>query len=45
MSHPVAGGNAQLEWLVRALDRRFEIRPIHRGPYGLTVAQLDARSG
>ena len=45
VSHPVASGNAQLEWLARALDRRFEIRPIHRGPYGLTVAQLDARSG
>jgi hypothetical protein len=45
VSHPVDSGNPQLEWLARALDRRFEIRPVHRGPYGLTVAQLAARTG
>jgi hypothetical protein len=43
--HHLADGNGELEWVLRALDRRFEIRPIHRGSDGLIVAQLAARTG
>jgi hypothetical protein len=45
LSRPLDGGNGQLEWLLRALDRRFQIRAVGRGPSGLTVAQLAARRG
>jgi hypothetical protein len=44
-AHPVNGGDQQLEWVLRALDRRFEIRPVYRDPNGLIVAQLAARAG
>ena len=41
--HPIAGGNQQLEWLLRELDRRFRIVPIYRDPDGLIVAELASR--
>lgn len=43
--HHLADGNGELEWVLRALDRRFRILPIHRGSGGLMVAQLAARGG
>jgi hypothetical protein len=43
--HHLADGNGELEWVLRALNRRFQIQPIHRGSGGLTVAQLVARGG
>jgi hypothetical protein len=43
--HHLADGNGEMEWVLRALDRRFVLRPVGRGPYGLSVAQLVARTG
>jgi hypothetical protein len=40
---PVDGGGVEPEWILRYLDRRFEIRPIHRAPDGLIVATLVRR--
>jgi hypothetical protein len=40
---PIAGGGVEVEWILRALDRRFEIRPIYRDADGLIVATLSAR--
>jgi hypothetical protein len=40
---PIDGGGVETEWILRALDRRFEIRPIYRAADGLTVATLVAR--
>lgn len=43
--HPIDGGNQQLEWLLRQLDRRFLLRPIYRDRDGLIVAELAPREG
>jgi hypothetical protein len=40
---PIDGGYADLEWLLRAIDERFAIRPIARARDGLIVAQLAPR--
>lgn len=40
---PVDGGGVEVEWILRYLDRRFEIRPVARGRDGLLVARLIAR--
>ncbi len=40
---PIDGGGVEAEWILRALDQRFVIRPIARAPDGLIVAQLQAR--
>ena len=42
-AHPIDGGNQQLEWLAREIDRRFEIKPIARARDGLIVAELVRR--
>jgi hypothetical protein len=44
-SHPIDGGDQEDEWLLREIDRRFEIRPVYRDPDGLIVAQLVSRQG
>jgi hypothetical protein len=41
--HPIDGGNQQLEWLLREIDRRFRLQPIYRDPDGLIVAELAPR--
>lgn len=41
--NPIDLGDQEDEWLLRAIDQRFAIRPIHRDPSGLIVAQLAAR--
>ena len=43
--HPIDGGNQELEWLLREIDRRFRLRPIYRDPDGLIVAELVPRGG
>ncbi len=40
---PLDYGDQEDEWLLAAIDRRFEIRPIHRAPDGLIVAELRVR--
>jgi hypothetical protein len=40
---PVDGGGVEAEWILRYLDRRFEIKPIARAPDGLIVAELERR--
>lgn len=42
-AHPIAGGDQEDEWLLRELDQRFVIQPLHRGAFGLIVAQLQRR--
>lgn len=43
--HPIDGGNQQLEWLLRQIDRRFRLQPIYRDRDGLIVAELARREG
>jgi hypothetical protein len=43
LTHPIAGGWQEEEWLLRAITRRFELRPVYRDPDGLIVAELSAR--
>ena len=43
--HPIDGGNQELEWLLREIDRRFRLRPVYRDPDGLIVAELSPRAG
>ena len=43
IDRPIDAGYADLEWLLRAIDRRFVIRPIVRRRDGLIVARLEAR--
>jgi hypothetical protein len=43
--HPIDGGNQQLEWLLREIDRRFRLQPIYRDPDGLIIAELVPRAG
>lgn len=40
---PIDGGGVEVEWILRALDRGFVIRPVAQAPDGLIVAQLQAR--
>ena len=40
---PVDGGGVEAEWILRYLDRRFDIRPVARAPDGLIVATLASR--
>ncbi len=40
---PIAGGNLQLEWLLKQIDRRFAIKPLARARDGLIVAELVSR--
>ena len=42
--HPIDGGNQELEWLLREIDRRFGLRPVYRDPDGLIVAELSPRA-
>jgi hypothetical protein len=42
-AHPVAGGATQLQWALHQIDRRFELRPIARGPHGFVVVELTTR--
>jgi hypothetical protein len=42
-AHPIEGGDQQLEWLLRQINRRFAIQPIYRDRDGLIVAQLISR--
>jgi hypothetical protein len=42
--HPVLGANAQLEWILHAIDRRFALRPIYTDADGLLVARLARRT-
>jgi hypothetical protein len=39
----IDGGNVELEWILRYLDRRFRIQPLYSGPDGLVVAELERR--
>jgi hypothetical protein len=39
----IDGGNVELEWILRYLDRRFRIQPVYTAPDGLVVAQLERR--
>ena len=41
-AHPIDGGNPELEWLARQIDRRFVIKPIARARDGLIVAELQS---
>jgi hypothetical protein len=41
--HPIDLGDQEDEWLLRAIDERFVIRPIYCDPDGLIVAQLASR--
>ncbi len=43
VAYPIAGGWQEIEWLLRAIDQRFEIVPLYRAPDGLIAAQLRAR--
>ena len=43
--HPIDGGNQEVEWLLREIDRRFRLRPVYRDPDGLIVAELVPRGG
>lgn len=40
---PIDGGGVEVEWILRYLDRRFQIEPIDRAPDGLVVAELIPR--
>jgi hypothetical protein len=40
---PIDGGGVEAEWILRYLDRRFEIKPVARAPDGLIVAELVRR--
>jgi hypothetical protein len=42
-AHPVDGGDQEDEWLLRAIDRRFALRPVYRDRDGLIVAALAPR--
>jgi hypothetical protein len=42
-AHPIDGGDQELEWLARQIDRRFAIKPIARARDGLIVAELQPR--
>jgi hypothetical protein len=43
--HPIDEGDQEDEWLLRAIDQRFAIRPIYRDRDGLIVAELASRGG
>jgi hypothetical protein len=43
LKSPIDQGKVELEWILRYLDRRFEIRPLVRDPDGLVVATLVKR--
>lgn len=43
--NPLDEGDQEDEWLLRAIDRRFLIRPLFRDSDGLIVARLASRSG
>ena len=43
LNAPIDGGGVEVEWILRAIDRRFEIRPLYRAADGLIVATLRAR--
>jgi hypothetical protein len=43
LAAPIDGGGVEVEWILRALDRRFVIHPLVRSPDGLIVARLDRR--
>jgi hypothetical protein len=42
--HPIEGGDQEDEWLLTQIGRRFDLRPVARGAYGLIVAELVPRS-
>ncbi len=42
VAYPIRGGWQEIEWLLRAIDQRFEIVPLYRAPDGLIAAQLRA---
>ncbi len=42
--HPIEGGDQEDEWLLAQIGRRFDLRPVARGAYGLIVAELVPRS-
>jgi hypothetical protein len=39
----IDGGNVELEWILRYLDRRFRIQLVYAAPDGLVVAELEPR--
>ncbi len=39
----IDGGGIEVEWILRELDRRWRIEPIHSGPDGFIVAELVPR--
>jgi hypothetical protein len=43
IARPIDGGYQEIEWLLRAVDLRFQIRPVYRDPDGLVVAELVSR--
>jgi len=43
LNRPIDGGAAETEWILRALDRRFQIRPLLHSREGLIVAELARR--
>jgi hypothetical protein len=43
IAHPLGGGAAQEEWILRELGGRFEIKPIATDRQGFVVAELMAR--
>jgi hypothetical protein len=43
LTAPIDGGGVEIEWILRYLDRRFEIRPIAGASDGLVVATLVRR--
>lgn len=44
VAHPVGQGAAQEEWVLREILRRFDLRVLVRGRYGLLVAELRPRA-
>ena len=42
-AHPIDQGTQEVEWLLRAIDRRFRFAPLYRAADGLLVAELVPR--
>jgi hypothetical protein len=43
LTHEIDGGQLQTDWILRSLDRSFQIRPLARSRDGLIVAELALR--
>lgn len=43
LAHPIGSGNPEVEWILKQVDQRFRLGPIHRAADGLLVARLVRR--